>query len=651
MERKQDGNFSGVKISSPEEIQKALDKKVNFDDLSEEYNPEEVDSTKALSQAGAKNLYDEINKNKLDKKDITHEFDTEDPDSKKVLSQLGANKLHKDKVKYRDITHEFKEENPSEKKVLSQKGANEHYKHVEENKVDFKDGTSEFVDIDKPSLKKYFNQLGATKLWQKVKDLMVAKEDIRDEFRTTDIHKEELSEEELKEKVFSWRGARDLYRWIKQNVVPQEGGEMKGSLTFPIRKIAQGIGIVFKDTESTFKVTAEENNTVRSFKLYEKDKNLLEIFRDKMVTKLNSLTTGRTTVHSDVLAPYSLGIGSDKTGINYENGLLCLYVDGKKIGTFSSEGMTLFGSRVPTVNTPINAVSVDIKKVKHNFHNRLVCYFDGNWQLADLSKEHTADGFAQRLDDDTFRVYFSGVIPIDSSIRDEKGNVLQLGEYYYVSQDVNGMVMRERRSTGVEQIAFKCMSVNNQVVAHILISSEANYNMLGDFMPEDEVPAEDFDELVKAMKEMNLSMKEMQEEIDRLNDFHGNTTTNYGANFAVIEKENHGFIFDAVYHENGEWIRTKPEDNIAEGIAIRDSADKVVIVYKGMVEIPKHAVDEENNPILVDKHYYLSTEVPGKFTYNIPSNGEVEQLAFKTILHGGKLKAIIFIDENATIDY
>lgn len=55
----------------------------------------------------------------------------------------------------------------------------------------------------------------------------------------------------------------------------------------------------------------------------------------------------------------------------------------------------------------------------HDFNNYFVSYCEGNWRISDINTGISGDCFVKRLDEDTFRAYFSGMIPIDSSFKDD----------------------------------------------------------------------------------------------------------------------------------------------------------------------------------------------------------------------------------------
>ena len=72
-----------------------------------------------------------------------------------------------------------------------------------------------------------------------------------------------------------------------------------------------------------------------------------------------------------------------------------------------------------------------------------------------------------------------------------------------------------------------------------------------------------------------------------------------------IKQLNHGFIFEPITYDNGTWKKADISTG-ADGMGVVKDKDNFYFVEAGEIEIPKNAVDKDNNPILEDEYYYLN---------------------------------------------
>lgn len=651
-----ENNTSTIEILELEQLIKNLSGKINYDDITDEFK-EKKDSLKVLSQLGAVTLYNELNKAKINFTDLTDEYNSEKPSNKKGLSQEGAKALldfiNKNKVDFQNLTGEYNPENPSTTKILTQVGAKKMFEDINEDVVNVSELTDEYI-VKEPSLVKGFNQKGANDLYL----ASALKKDIVSSYQN-ETTKETLKEEELKNKIFSLKGARDFFRYVFNNYVSRHGSNMLGTLLFPINNEKNGVGIKFSDNEDGFKLHAEnelseEGLKDKILKLTANSTDIFKVFKNRVVNELPMIFTSNIGAKCITPPKYNITL-QDKYGINVEGDNLVFYSNDKKVLTLGSEGAILRGSRVSTEDFPVNAVSIDIKEEGHQFNNQLVCFFEGKWKLADLNKDHTADGWAIKIDDDTFRVYFSGLIHLDNVLRDDEDEKLLIGEYYFVSQDKPGALRRNRYLDGIEQIALKTVFVNGALKGQLLLTDEANMNMLTNFSLDDHgnvTTVETIKGLIETMETFKEDVKHLNEKIDDLESVVGDYNRLYENTFVEENKENHPFTFNAVYNNGTIWEMANLKlQHTADAIAIKKDDNKYLLVTKGTVDIPVGSLDDEGNPFVTGEYYYVSPNHPGKFARNKSNAFDVDQLAFKTIMHKGKLKAIVLISEETNIDY
>lgn len=650
-------NNSTVELLTPEEIIRVLLEKINKSDITDNYILDPLDYNKVLSQPGAKKLFDDINNLKINIDDITHEFNPEVGEILKVLSQKGAKELYDDinvnKIDFKDLTNEYNLDSPSNKKALSQDGANLLYKKVCEkittDAVSVTDITNEFENIEVPSETKVLSQKGAVDLFNEA----ALKRDIVDDYEN-DLDNESATEKELKNKIFSLKGARSLFRYLNNNFVSKYGSAILGNLTFPINNIKNGIGIKFFSKDNEFKLYAENDLKEKALKISSNKTDLLKLFHERMEITKNSIFKRNIGVNSVDEPKYNMTI-ENKNGIHIENGNMVFYLNDLPIMHVSEEGLYVFNSVVSTENKPVNAVSIDIHQVEHGFNNQLVCYFEGKWKIADLKKEHTADGWAIRIDDDNFRVFFSGLVELDDTIRDDEGNKLQIGEYYFVSQDVNGALMRTRCLDGVEQIALKTVAVNNKLKGQLLLTDEANFNLLTNFNIDDNGNVSTIETLYKLIETVDTMKGDILHMGHRIEELEGVVTDYdrlYENNFVEETYKNHPFLFNAVHNAGEVWeMANLSLERIADAVAIKKDNETYILVTKGTVEIPAGASDDEGKEFISGEYYYVSHNVVGGFSRYKSQELDVDQLAFKVIKHKNKMKAIILINEEANLDY
>lgn len=650
-------NTSTVEILTPEEIVSSLNDKVSYSDLTDNYNLDPSDPKKALSQPGAKKLFDDLDRDKISKGEITHEFNPETYDITKVLSQKGAKELYDEldelKVNFKDLTNEYKSEAPSNKKALSQDGAKLMYEELcdkmQSEYVGFEDVTNEYENVEAPSEFKVLSQKGAANLFNDA----ALKRDIKDDYENA-FNEETLPEEELKNKLFSWKGARNLYRNLVNNFVSIYGAVMHGSLIFPINNIKNGIGIKFSSDEREYKVYAENDLTEKALKVSCDKTDIVKVFSDRNVIARNTIFERNVGANNSVAPVYNITIG-DKNGINMEEDKMVFYVNHEPIMHLDSNGLYVFNSTVSTEDKPVNAVSIDVTQPNHGFNNQLVCYFEGVWKIADLKREHTADGWAVRIDNDTFRVYFSGLVHLDDTVRDEEGNKLQIGEYYFVSQEVNGALRRTRYVNGVEQIALKTVYVNGKLKGQLLLTDEANFNLLNDFQLDDEGNVSTVDalfKLIEAVEDLKKDVDGMQERIDDLEGVITDYDKLYENNFVEETFVNHPFLFNAVHNTGAGWETADlNNEKVADAIAIKKDKDTYILITKGTIEIPAGALDDKGDQFISGEYYYVSNTIKGAFSREKSPELDIDQLAFKVITHKEKTKAIILINEETNFDY
>lgn len=650
-------NNSTVELLTPEEIVKALADKIDKSDITDIYNLDPLDYKKVLSQPGAKKLFDDIDNLKINIEDITHEYNPEVGDLLKVLSQKGAKELYEqineNKVDFKNLTNEYDLVSPSNKKALSQDGANLLYKKVCEkistDTIAVTDITSEFENVETPSETKVLSQKGAVNLFNEA----ALKRDIVDEFENN-LEGESATEEELENKIFSWKGARSLFRHFTNNFVSKYGSELLGNLTFPINNVKNGVGIKFFSKEHEFKLYSENDLKEKALKISSNKTDLLKLFQERLEITKNSIFKRNIGINSIENPRYNMTI-ENKNGIHIENGNMVFYLNNSPIMHIAENGLYVLNSVVSTEDKPVNAVSIDVHQVGHGFHNQLVCYFEGKWKIVDLKKEHTADGWATRIDDDNFRVFFSGLVELDDTIRDDEGNKLQIGEYYFVSQDVNGALRRTRYLDGVEQIALKTVAVNNNLKGQLLLTDEANFNLLTNFNIDDNgnvSTVETIYELIETVTTMKEDMEHMNHRIQDLEGVVTDYTRLYESNFVEEFYTNHPFLFNAVHNAGEVWeMANLGLERIADAVAIKKDNDTYMLVTKGTVEIPAGALDDEGNQFVSGEYYYVSHTVVGGFSRYKSDELDVDQLAFKVIKHKGKTKAIILINEEANLDY
>ena len=72
-----------------------------------------------------------------------------------------------------------------------------------------------------------------------------------------------------------------------------------------------------------------------------------------------------------------------------------------------------------------------------------------------------------------------------------------------------------------------------------------------------------------------------------------------------IKQLNHGFIFEPITYDNGTWKKADISTG-ADGMGVVKDKDNFYFVEAGEIEIPKNAVDKDNNSILEDEYYYLN---------------------------------------------
>ena len=85
-----------------------------------------------------------------------------------------------------------------------------------------------------------------------------------------------------------------------------------------------------------------------------------------------------------------------------------------------------------------------------------------------------ADGIAIRIDDDRFDVVIKGVVDIPSTARDDKGNSYVYDEYYFLSQDVDGGLARDKPLTGTFQNLIHVSELDGKQVAYVDVQSPIN---------------------------------------------------------------------------------------------------------------------------------------------------------------------------------
>ena len=646
---------STVKLLSIEEITKELNKKALKSKLTNEYNPKEIDTEMVLSQYGAKLLFDYIEKNKIDLKKISDDYNPKEVIEKTVVSQKAINDLYKylieNFVNKENVLDDFDLKNPSEDAPFSQYGANKLYKRLTDETIGFDELTSLYKNIkEHPSQKLALSQEGAINLYNEV----LLKENQSKEFKN-DNDVEIMTKEQLANKILSLEGAREFYRNMVANYVNRYGSEILGDLLFPVNTLKNEVGIKFQvDEDNSFKIASNkiDEKDLLSF-MFNKER-IISIYKDFIEFNKPINTSENLGIKTKAEAKYDLTL-SDKFGVNVEGEKLVFYVNDKSIASFDSDGMDILNSRVATEDNPINAVSVDVEMSGHNFHNKLVCFFDGVWKVADLGKEHTADGFAVSITKDKFRVYFNGVIDINSDVKDEDGERIRIGEYYFVSQKLNGYLCRERNQEGVEQLAMKTMLVNGKIKGQLLLTEETNYNLFSHFALDDKgsvVGVEAVNGLIENVAKLVEADLKNKERLSELESTISDYERLYKNNFIKEHLLNHQFLLDAVYHNGIVWELSDLKDNkIADAIALKVDKDNFIIITKGNFEIPDSARDDNGREFVPGEYYYISDKKKGGFSKDKNPNYGIDQLGFKVITSGGKLKGMALINEEVNLDY
>lgn len=638
-------NKSTVEIVSPEELIKELQKKIRYSDLSDEYKKQIDDFKSTFSQTGANKLYVELDGKKINYSDMSNLYvGEENADELKVPTQFAINHLYNyieaNKIDFKDLVIEFDLEEPDENKAFSQTGANNLYNNIKLNFVNKKDITNEFI-VDEAEEEKVLSQVGAKTLYE----LAALKKDIRDDF--------EKDDDDLVNKIFSLAGARTLYKFIKENFVDVNGSEITGDLDFLNNGQDESAGISFKTDEQKIKISSLIEDNILSMKIKHGEKEIIKISNMYNMFYENTIFQKKIGVESDENPKYTITIKND-SGINFEDDSLVFYLKDEPVMRINQEGVFVFESNVSTENKPSNAISIIVEKQNHSFENDLVSYFEGEWQLADLRKDITADGFAIKISDDLFKVVFHGIIDL-TGVKDEKGDSIKSGEFYFVSQTNQGKFSIQKPYEGLEQIAFKTFFADDKMKAQLLLTDEANFNLLTNFKIDDSGNVSNVENIYKLLDEVEDLKQGIGGMFERIQELEGIVTDYemlYESNFVEETYINHPFLFNAL-HNNGErWeLADLTSEKTADAIAIKKSNDIYITMSKGTVEIPDGALDDKEEEFVPGEYYYVSATIPGAFSRYKNDELDIDQLAFKVIKHKGKNKAIVLISDDVNIGY
>ena len=103
--------------------------------------------------------------------------------------------------------------------------------------------------------------------------------------------------------------------------------------------------------------------------------------------------------------------------------------------------------------------AITINQIAHGFDNDIVYYNGTTWVKAQADNEETCGThIAVRVDDDNFKIYSYGEIPL--TMTDEEGNPLVPGDYYFLSKTTAGKITGTKPTAGITQYILQALDNN-----------------------------------------------------------------------------------------------------------------------------------------------------------------------------------------------
>ena len=106
-----------------------------------------------------------------------------------------------------------------------------------------------------------------------------------------------------------------------------------------------------------------------------------------------------------------------------------------------------------------------VLKVNHELDDDFVYYNEFGWEKAIATEGSTcATHFARKIDDDNFELIPVGELLIEGLL-DENGDALVTGDYYFLSQTVEGKITGVKPEEGIIQSVLKVNATNTITIS------------------------------------------------------------------------------------------------------------------------------------------------------------------------------------------
>lgn len=246
-----------------------------------------------------------------------------------------------------------------------------------------------------------------------------------------------------------------------------------------------------------------------------------------------------------------------------------------------------------------------------------------------------ADGIAIRIDDDRFDVVIRGVVAIPSTARDDKGNAYVYDEYYFLSQDVDGGLARDKALTGTFQNLIRVSELDGKQVAYVDVQSPINldYEVL-DSDTADMIGIGTYKttmrtaDTIEDLKRLNLKSGEVIEVL-------GYYTKGDGANHKrIVADSDDG---SGIQIDNGKWVNIihNGEVNVSWLGAKGNGTDDDGIYFQKAFDMEKVLI------VFYDKDYWIKSTVDvtdkNKTLKGLGQKRQVDKESGKTLyMNGGK---------------